>query len=246
MTSLTTLYTTLLSTMNSIAFFVSIVAILPMPSMQDAGGTSPTSTAAFAEPPGSGWRSRLASLHKPPPMGTLAAGDDIDPATCVLTDRSECGGRTRCLRCPNRTWSDAVSSTGLLSVERFGARGDSATDDSEAFRAALNATRCCGGCVFVPPGVYLLNSTVMISGCVKGSAGGTVQTQSLATMPQSTLLVGPTDGGPAIAVIDQDDGVLLQDVAVRGGTMAILIRGGAAVRLVNVCELLVVRQQQTS
>ena len=100
--------------------------------------------------------------------------------------------------------------------------------------------------MFVPPGVYLLNSTVMISGCVKGSAGGTVQTQSLATMPQSTLLVGPTDGGPAIAVIDQDDGVLLQDVAVRGGTMAILIRGGAAVRLVNVYELLVVRQQQTS
>ena len=167
-----------------------------------------------------------------------APRDGIDPATCLLTDPSECGGRKRCLKCPNASWSDAVETTGLLSVKLFGARGDGVADDSEAFRAALNATRCCGGCVFFPPGEYLLNSTVMVSGCVKGSTGGTTQAQSIATMPQSVLLVGPTDGGPPVAIIDEDDGVLLQDVAVRGGTMGVLIRGGAGVRFINVCESL--------
>ena len=218
--------------MRSALFIAGVLAAHPVPSTQDAGG--PT-TAAFAEPPGSGWRSRLARLANKQEAGP-APRDGIDPATCLLTDPSECGGRKRCLKCPNASWSEAVETTGLLSVKLFGARGDDVADDSEAFRAALNATRCCGGCVFFPPGTYLLNSTVMVSGCVKGSTGGTTQAQSLATMPQSVLLVGPTDGGPPVAIIDEDDGVLLQDVAVSGGTMGVLIRGGAGVRFINVCE----------
>lgn len=48
---------------------------------------------------------------------------------------------------------------GTISVRQFGAKGDGVTDDAPAFRAALAATPI-GGTLFVPTGIYLMNSAV--------------------------------------------------------------------------------------
>ena len=133
--------------------------------------------------------------------------------------------------CPNASWSRALEPAGLLSVKLFGARGDGQHDDADAVRRALNASVCCGGCVFFPPGQYRLGSTVRISGCVKGSAGTSASGGITGSTPPNVLITGAS---PPIAVVDDDDGVLLQDVAVRAATLAILIKGAAIVRFVNV------------
>jgi hypothetical protein len=112
-----------------------------------------------------------------------------------------------------------IEATGLLSVKEFGALGNSVNDDAPAVRAALNATTCCGGCVFFPPGVFRLNSTVSIRGCVKGATGSNSGiAQSLATTAGSAQLIGPAQG-PALAIIDALDGTLLQDLNIKGSTM---------------------------
>ena len=148
----------------------------------------------------------------------------VDPTSCLIRAHpwpggKQCGGQFQCYRCPNASWQRAIEATGLLSVKDFGALGDSANDDAPAVRAALNATRCCGGCVFFPPGVFRLNSTVSISGCVKGATGANSGiAQSLATTAGSAQLIGPAQG-PALAIIDAHDGTLLQDLNIQGKTM---------------------------
>jgi polygalacturonase len=50
-----------------------------------------------------------------------------------------------------------------LSVKDFGAVGNGTTNDSAAFQAAIDALPATGGGVFVPPGTYLLSSTVVVN-----------------------------------------------------------------------------------
>ena len=51
----------------------------------------------------------------------------------------------------------------MLDVRKFGAAGDAASDDTAAFRKALDAaSRSGGGTVYVPPGRYLLKDTLNI------------------------------------------------------------------------------------
>ncbi len=59
---------------------------------------------------------------------------------------------------PASAWPDKV-----LDVREFGARGDNVTDDSEAFRRALEAVeRNGGGVVYCPAGTYRLSGTVRL------------------------------------------------------------------------------------
>jgi hypothetical protein len=53
-------------------------------------------------------------------------------------------------------------SPSIHSVMDFGAAGDGVTDDSAAFQAALDSLPENGGAVFVPPGTYLLRSTIQL------------------------------------------------------------------------------------
>ena len=64
------------------------------------------------------------------------------------------GGRPLRVRLP-AAWPD-----GVFNVREFGARGDNVTDDSDAFRRALQAAeRNGGGVVFCPAGTYRLTGT---------------------------------------------------------------------------------------
>lgn len=187
---------------------------------------APRDDDALVEPAGSGWRSRLAALWDA--NGTARS---TRPPLAVLHGRAAAGAAPAV--CPNRTWAAAVEAAGLMSVKLFGAAGDGVSDDAHAVRAALNATRACGGCVFFPPGVYSLGTGVQIRGCVKGSAGLSATGKVPESTPPNVLLVGP-EVGPALSIIDDYSGVLLQDVAVRGSTLGILVRGACTVRFVNV------------
>ena len=123
--------------------------------------------------------------------------------------------------CPNEAWAAAASEAGLLSVKLFGAVGNGTADDSHALRAAINASKMCGGCVFLPPGVYHLATTVHIGGsCIIGSASPGAGTDGT-SKPQSAIS-GPSElGHPAIAINGHD--TTLQDVTVTGTSIAIYI-----------------------
>ena len=178
----------------------------------------------------------------PAELNAFCSGDSAAPTvnttSCYVhatPGGQQCGTLKRCYKCPNATWASVVEATGLLSVKLFGAKGDSSGDDAPAVRAAINATQCCGGCVWFPPGVYQFNSTVMIpNGCVKGATGSnTAVAQSLGTTAGSAQILGPAHG-PALAIIDAWDGTLIQDLNIQGSNMGLLIRGAAGVRLNNV------------
>jgi hypothetical protein len=53
-----------------------------------------------------------------------------------------------------------VSMASPVNVRAFGAKGDGATDDTEAIQAAINACRVSGQALYVPAGVYNTVSTV--------------------------------------------------------------------------------------
>ncbi len=53
-----------------------------------------------------------------------------------------------------------------VDVKQFGAVGDGVTDDSGAIQAALAAVAIDGGCVVIPPGNYLISTTMIIADSV--------------------------------------------------------------------------------
>ena len=67
-----------------------------------------------------------------------------------------------------------------LNVKDFGATGDSKTDDTDAFDAALSAAKITGAKVFVPAGIYRLTRTIEIGDGVsligEGSGSDPLQT----------------------------------------------------------------------
>lgn len=59
--------------------------------------------------------------------------------------------------------------TYVASAKDYGAIGDGITDDSQAIKAAFNATAAAGGELYIPAGVYFLNSgLVALQNCVNG------------------------------------------------------------------------------
>lgn len=97
-----------------------------------------------------------------------------------------------------------------ISVKRFGAVGDGATDDTAALQSAFNS----GVPVFIPPGVYLTSATLTIpaGGDVEGSGGG------------SYLVLGPV---AETTVIQKTNGNV-------GGASAIVLGGKSSLRRVMV------------
>lgn len=66
---------------------------------------------------------------------------------------------------------EAVVDRKMMSVKRYGAKGDGSTDDTAAFQAALAAERV----VYVPGGTYVLNDTLVIRpNCCLGLSQDTV------------------------------------------------------------------------
>jgi hypothetical protein len=56
------------------------------------------------------------------------------------------------------------SSNGWVSVKNFGAKGDGVTDDTAAIQAATNYAVANNVPLYAPKGVYLLSSTVDLTG----------------------------------------------------------------------------------
>lgn len=67
-------------------------------------------------------------------------------------------------------------------VAEFGAIGDGVTDDSAAIQAAINAAA--GGELFIPPGTYLINTTLVLPN------GGNIALRGV--LGQSILVAGPS------------------------------------------------------
>jgi hypothetical protein len=59
---------------------------------------------------------------------------------------------------------DAATSRATVSVREFGAVGDGRHDDTPAFVAALRPAPAAARCVQVPPGTYLISSTLTLEG----------------------------------------------------------------------------------
>ena len=57
-----------------------------------------------------------------------------------------------------------IDNTGLLDVKAFGAKGDGLHDDTTHIQAAINQAKITGDEIFVPPGNYILSSTLDMSG----------------------------------------------------------------------------------
>jgi hypothetical protein len=74
--------------------------------------------------------------------GTVIAPITLDPTCLVLPGR----------------WIRIYE--GFLNVHWFGARGDGATDDTQALQHALDAVRLHGGSLYFPPGRYIVTATL--------------------------------------------------------------------------------------
>ena len=53
---------------------------------------------------------------------------------------------------------------GVFNVKNYGAKGDGIADDAAAIAAVIAAVPRQGGIVYFPPGIYLLNSSIVVNG----------------------------------------------------------------------------------
>src|ERR1700733_4614110 len=63
---------------------------------------------------------------------------------------------------PWTVW-DGDGQRGIFDVRDFNAKGDGVTDDHAAIQNAANAVPPTGGIVYLPPGNYLITSTILLS-----------------------------------------------------------------------------------
>ena len=104
----------------------------------------------------------------------------------------------------NKTRATSNTPNNFVSVLDFGAKGDGITDDSDAIQLALdtvgstNTGGTTGGTVYMPPGIYQINKTLLIqykNVSLKGS--GKVQCYiRRSQFAEDTLLINETDRGP--------------------------------------------------
>ena len=105
---------------------------------------------------------------------------------------------------------------GIYDIDAYGADNTGAADSSTAIQAAIDAASAAGGgCVYVPMGTYLVNSSlswaddVVLMGC-----GPNTRTSAGGSSHGSVLLSGITDGS---AVIEIDNaGWTINDIAING------------------------------
>jgi hypothetical protein len=107
---------------------------------------------------------------------------------------------------------------GPLSVKWLGAKGDGTTDDTAAIQAAINAltSKALGsqaGIVLLPPGSYLVTSTLLISNAVGISFSGLGQ-QATTLIPSCAL-----SGKPVIKLVNCVN-CAVKDLWIQGNTSA--------------------------
>lgn len=79
----------------------------------------------------------------------------------------------------------------LVSVKDFGAVGDGVTDDTAAFQAAIDSKKS----LYIPDGIYLISSTLIITAtdslCIVGNSFGHVNDQTTGSVIKFTGLASP-------------------------------------------------------
>ena len=89
--------------------------------------------------------------------------------------------------------ADAASAGNTVNVKDYGAKGDGDTDDSDAIQKAINAIKAKGGKVFIPAGLYYMESGVTVPPGVS-----IVGTTPAATGPWQNHLDSHDKGGNSI------------------------------------------------
>lgn len=126
-----------------------------------------------------------------------------------------------------RLWASAVESAidSAANVVRYGAVGDGVTDDTLAVQAAINSLTN-GGCVYFPPGVYLLGTITVYGATTLLGAGGWATTLRLKAGANAALIQTPDDGVQRYGLNIRSMGLDGQaDVQTSGTTPLINIRG---------------------
>lgn len=73
-------------------------------------------------------------------------------------------------------WTTDAPGAGAINVDAFGAVGDGVTDSTAAFQAAHDALPAAGGILFIPPGVYLIDSLQITRENIAVTGGGMLST----------------------------------------------------------------------
>ncbi|MBM3496410.1 MAG: hypothetical protein FJX72_19130, partial [Armatimonadetes bacterium] len=81
-----------------------------------------------------------------------------------------------------RASAQVPGSPGSVSVATFGAKGDDALDDTEAFRQAVAALPPGGGLVRVPAGSYVLTGTIALRDFVRLEGEGAAWESSVTVL----------------------------------------------------------------
>ena len=132
---------------------------------------------------------------------------------------------------------------GWFNVKDYGALGNGIADDTAACLAAIAACAAAGGgIVYVPPGVYLISSTLLINHSdiqLVGAGGATRQTQITLRSAATTLKwVGGTGAGSTMVLLSSTAGASNLGV-VRVGVSNMVLDGNY--KSANVLGLLSVR-----
>jgi hypothetical protein len=86
-------------------------------------------------------------------VSTTALAPTVNPDLTLVDSRMKA-----------KTPQTLVGLTGVFNVKDYGAKGDGKVDDSAAIAATIAAVPSLGGVIYFPPGVYLINSSVVIKG----------------------------------------------------------------------------------
>lgn len=131
-------------------------------------------------------------LSIPPGVYTIATGPTaIGPFTNTTDSNYFIGADTGA---SSNTFLGSIfvqGSAPWYDVKAYGAKGDGTTDDTSTIASALTAAGATGGVVFMPPGNFRINSTLVVPYGVelRGCGRSATTISALGTFPTSTQLV---------------------------------------------------------
>lgn len=125
---------------------------------------------------------------------------------------ASCGNRTSRAQ-PSHAGCWATRALGV-NVASFGARGDGASDDGPAIRAAIASLPPSGGVIYFPPGTYLFGSPLAWSDTVnvRFVGAGSRFMQDFATSPSQLVYVGVGDAAAIHVSTNRARGWTVQDL----------------------------------
>ncbi|MCC6848625.1 MAG: hypothetical protein IT294_09000 [Deltaproteobacteria bacterium] len=131
----------------------------------------------------------------------------------------------------------AIAGPPVVDVRAFGARGDGATDDTDAIRRALLAVPAGGGTVIVPSGTYLIDPR---SGArpmnLVGAHTAVIGRAGRSTLRLADGVYAPHDGGILLRnrdAVHGDDGIVVRGLRFDGNDRGNLGRRGRAESLLR-------------